>query len=342
MNRIHASFLLLFLSAHLFAQPFKIENIDAAPKDAHFRGMSVVDDHVAWIAGTKGWIGITRDGAKTWTFQQIKNFEKFDFRTLYAFDATTAIAANAGSPASILRTTDGGKNWTVVYSNDHKDAFFDGVDFWNEREGVVYGDPIEGKMLLLRTKDGGKTWEALPDSSRPDLKEGEASFAASGTGIRCVTPNSLFISTGGKVSRVWYSENKGDSWTSLNPPMLQGGTMTGMYSLAFRNSMVGLVVGGDYEKDTVRTDHIYLTTNGGATWTKPSIPTRGLRECVEFISSTDLIATGLPGSDYSTDGGKTWQSLSDERNLYVVRKARKGSLILMCGASGKLKKVVWK
>jgi photosystem II stability/assembly factor-like uncharacterized protein len=113
-----------------------------------------------------------------------------------------------------------------------------------------------------------------------------------------------------------------------------------MYSLAFLNWKNGVVVGGDYEKDTVRTNHIYLTSDFGRTWTKPSIPTRGLRECVEFLSSTELIATGLPGSDYSTDGGKTWKPLSDERNLYVVRKARNGALILMCGASGKIRKVV--
>jgi photosystem II stability/assembly factor-like uncharacterized protein len=340
MNRIQCTFWLLTLVIQLNAQLFKIENIDAAPKDAHFRGMSVVDDNVAWVAGTKGWIGITTDGAKTWSFQQIKGYEKFDFRTLYAFDDKTAIAANAGSPASILRTTDGGKNWKAVYANDHKDAFFDGVDFWNYKEGIVYGDPIEGKMLLLQTKDGGKTFELLPDSSRPILSDGEASFAASGTGIRCISPTSVFISTGGKVSRVWLSHDKGVSWKSINPPVLQGGTMTGMYSLGFLDATHGIVVGGDYDKDTLRTNHVYLTEDAGTTWIKPNAPTRGLRECVEYISPTELIATGMPGSDYSTDSGKTWKALSDERNLYVVRKARKGSLVLMCGASGKLKKII--
>src|SRR5690348_171711 len=173
--RILLSILTLLISQHTFAQPYTLESLDA-PKDAHFRGLSVVDDNVAWVSGTKGWIGVTTDAGKTWSFNQIKDFEKFDFRTLYGFDGKTAIAANAGSPASVLRTIDGGKNWSVVYANEHKDAFFDGVDFWNEKEGIIYGDPIDKKMLLLRTTDGGITWKEIPESSRPVLSEGEASF----------------------------------------------------------------------------------------------------------------------------------------------------------------------
>ena len=339
-RKIVAAFFLLLVGGPIFSQTFRLEDIEAAPKEAHFRGMSVVNDNVAWVSGTKGWIGITDDGGKTWAFSQIKDFEKFDFRTLYAFDKHTAIAANAGAPATILRTTDGGRNWTRVYSNDHPDAFFDGIDFWNKEEGVIYGDPIGKKMLLLGTKDAGKTWQLFPDNARPVLSEGEASFAASGTGIRCLAPTTIVISTGGKVSRLWISNDKGESWRSINPPVLQGATMTGMYSLAIRDSKNFIVVGGDYERDSVRTNHIYRTTDSGKTWVAPIEPTRGLRECVEYISANELIATGLPGSDFSLDGGKTWQKLSDERNLYVVRKARTGTLVLMCGAAGKIKKVI--
>ena len=335
-NRL--SLLLILLAQHTFSQPYIIEALDA-PKDTHFRGLSVVDDNVAWVSGTKGWVGVTIDGGKTWSFNQIKDFGKFDFRTLYGFNGETAIAANAGSPASVLRTTDGGKTWKVIYKNEHKDAFFDGVDFWNDKEGIIYGDPIDSKMLLLKTTDGGVTWKEFPEGSRPVLSEGEASFAASGTGIRCVVPDKIIITTGGKASRVFVSEDKGNSWKTLQPPVLQGGTMTGMYSVAFLNAKDGIVVGGDYERDSLAVNHIFYTNDSGKTWHAPVKPTRGLRECIEYISPTELISTGLPGSDYSTDGGKTWLPLSDERNIYVVRKARRGSLILMCGASGKLKRL---
>ncbi len=60
------------------------------------RGLSVVDDRVAWFSGSKGHVGRTINGGITWTVQQVKDFEKVDFRSLYAFDSLQAIIANAG------------------------------------------------------------------------------------------------------------------------------------------------------------------------------------------------------------------------------------------------------
>lgn len=308
----------------------------ATGTDANFRGLSVVDDSVGWVSGSNGWVGRTVNGGRTWDFKQVKGLERSDFRSLYAFDAQTAVIANAGSPGYILRTTNGGMTWTTVYQNDDKEAFIDGVDFWNSREGMMYGDPIKGRMLLLRTTDGGITWKEMPESSRPLLKEGEASFAASGTGIRCLDKGKLIIATGGKVSRVWTSDDKGVHWNFMEPPVIQGRTMTGIFSIAFLNASSGVIVGGDYEQDTLRTDHIFYTRDGGKTWQRPIVPTGGIRECVEYIDENMLIAVGKQGSDISFDGGMHWQPLSDEKFYDVIRKARKGNLILLAGAKGRL------
>ena len=149
-------YLTLFLmvcAQQLFSQQINWKTIP--PKtDASFRGLSVVDDKVAWVIGSKGWVGRSIDGGNNWEFAQVKGFEKYDFRSLYAFDAKNAIIANAGSPAFILRTSDGGRKWQVAYENADTAAFFDGVDFWNNNEGLIYGDPINGRMLLLSTEDG--------------------------------------------------------------------------------------------------------------------------------------------------------------------------------------------
>jgi hypothetical protein len=163
------------------------QSVEVAPLTAQvnssFRALSVVNNKIAWLAGSNGYVGRTTDGGITWQFHQVKNFEQFDFRSLYAFSNRQAIMANAGSPACILLTTDGGKTWKPVYTNTHPDAFFDGIDFWNNKEGIIYGDPIDGNMLLLRTSNGGKSWRTVTASPQPE--RGEASFAASGTGMRC-------------------------------------------------------------------------------------------------------------------------------------------------------------
>lgn len=327
---------LTLITSSTSAQTLSIKNCEVNIKSS-FRGLSVVNDSVVWVSGSAGWVGRSLNGATTWSFKQVAGFEKVDFRSLYAFDSQKAIIANAGSPASILLTTDGGETWKIVYTNTHKDAFFDGVDFWNDKQGVMYGDPIDSKMLLVKTTDGGKTWQEFPDAQRPLLEQGEASFAASGTGIRCYDKSLLMISTGGKVSRLYSTTNFGKKWTVQSPPVIQGESSTGIFSFAVRNNS-GILVGGDYLKDSLRVQHVLLSKNTGKTWTEPTTPTRGYRECVEFISDQLVLSTGPSGTDVSYNAGIDWVLLSDEKGYHVVRKARTGKLIVIAG-SGKISKV---
>lgn len=333
MKSFYTILLWMVIVTSATAQTLTIKNCNINNLKSSFRGLSVVDDSVVWVSGSQGWVGRSLNGATTWSFKQVAGFEKVDFRSLYAFDSKTAVIANAGSPANIILTTDGGETWKTVYTNTNKDAFFDGVDFWDIKQGVMYGDPIDGRMLLVKTTDGGKTWQEFPNAQRPLLKEGEASFAASGTGIRCYDKSLLMISTGGKVSRLYSSINFGKKWNIQSPPVIQGESSTGIFSFAFRDKNSGILVGGDYLKDSLKVQHVLLTTNAGKTWTAPSTPTRGYRECVEYITDQLVISTGPTGTDVSNNGGMDWSFLSDDKGYHAVRKARKGKLIVITGSS---------
>ncbi|MBS1682503.1 MAG: oxidoreductase [Bacteroidetes bacterium] len=339
MKRILLFVLIGFTTEVSLAQMYQWKNISVNVKSS-FRALSVVDDKVAWAGGSNGFIGRTCDGGITWSFNQVASFEKLDFRSVYAFDSLRAIIANAGSPAMILQTTDGGKNWKSVYKNENKDAFIDGLDFWNEKKGMVYGDPIEGKMLLIKTVDGGNTWADLPEAQRPVLKKGEASFAASGTGIRCYGNEKVVITTGGMVSRLWTTKDGGQHWSVQDLPITQGTESTGAYSSFFWKKK-GVLVGGDFKKDSQMGQHVYITSDQGKIWHVPIRPTRGLRECVEFLKDDYLIAVGPQGADLSNDGGINWIDLSDEKGFHTVRKARDGSLIVAAG-NGKISVILEK
>ncbi|GHN01292.1 oxidoreductase [Cytophagales bacterium WSM2-2] len=325
--------LLFILSFQKTIGQYQWKNTDVAIKSS-FRALSVIDNSVAWVGGTKGTIGRTRDGGKTFSFRQVPGCETLDFRSVYAFDSLNVVIANAGSPAYILRTNDGGKSWKQVYKNEIKEAFIDGIDFWSDKKGMIYGDPINGRMLMISTSDGGMTWGDVPEDQRPLLKEGEASFAASGTGIRCFEKKKIAITTGGKISRLWNSEDAGMTWTVSDLPILQGIESAGAFSSVFWGKK-GVVVGGDYKNEAQTGQHVYVTTDKRKTWTLPIKPTRGLREAVEFLGNDYLIAVGPQGADLSNDGGLNWTALSDEKGFHTIRKARDGSLIIAAG-NGKI------
>lgn len=305
---------------------------------ASFRAVSVVDDQVAWVAGSDGWFGRTKDEGESWEFDKIRLFGDKDFRTLFAFDALNAVVANAGSPAYILRTHDGGENWLPIYQNSDPEIFLDGVDFWNENEGVIYGDPIDGKMTLLVTHDGGYSWEALDENYLPKMDSGEASFAASGTAIRCFEDHKLLIATGGLKSRLFYSENRGRDWQSIETPIRQGSPSEGIFSIAVNHENL-VIVGGDFTKEEETGEHIFISTNFGRKWKEPKIPTNGYREAIEYLDEEVLISCGPSGAELSGDGGQTWVSIPDLKNMHAVRKARMGSLLIAAGRDGILNRI---
>ncbi len=363
---------LILLVTTSSAHNMQLQLIDSKT-NASFRGLSVINDSDAWVSGSKGWVGTTINGGKDWRFRQVKGYEQCDFRSIYAFNAKNAVIANAGAPAYILYTSDSGYTWQKVYENDDSAAFIDGIDFWDHKFGIMYGDPLKGHMLLAHTKDGGKTWTEYPSAECPALSPGEASFAASGTCIKCVQRKKLFIATGGTVSRLLVSKNRGKSWKAINTPILQGTASTGIFTFLPLGKKLWVIAGGDYKNETLRTANLFITENGGENWYEPYQTTRGYTECLQVLKHTDavnasetpiaiftskntntqvavtttgmgmsyknvntLLAVSPQGIDISYNNGNNWTSLSDEKHFHVVKKSRTGNLVLLAGGDGKL------
>lgn len=302
------------------------------------RGLSVISNSVAWASGSNGFTALTTDGGKNWKWAQVPGYETVDFRDIEAFSATDAVMVNAGSPAIILLTRDGGRSWKEVYRNSSPEIFLDGMDFWDRKHGIIYGDPIAGEMQLLETKDGGNTWTNISKQLKIKLAAGEASFAASGTAIRTGKNGNVWIATGGRQSRIFHSTDFGKSWQAYPCPIIQGENSTGPFSLAFINTKNGVAAGGNYLKDTLRKNNLVITRDGGKTWTNPLVSPFGYRSAIEFISHKVLLATGTSGTDISKDGGKRWQNISSE-GFNCVRKAKKGKWILVAGSNGAISSI---
>lgn len=320
-----------------FAQTYNLIPLTAGTNTS-IRGMSVVSDEIAWVSGSNGYIGKTIDGGSSWQWTQPAGYEKLDFRDIEAFDGLKAIIVNAGSPAYVLLTVDGGKTWTERYKNLDSAIFLDGMDFWDEKNGIIFGDPILNKMQLLRTRDGGQSWTNISANVKFDMAVGEAGFAASGTTIRTLPGGRTWIATGGAVANIYFSDNYGYAWKRFNCPIIQGESSTGTFSMAFYSKKKGVVVGGNYLKDKESLNNVLLSSNGGKSWKKPMKPVSGYRSGVAYLNDHVLIATGTSGTDISQDGGQNWYAISDT-GFNVVQKAKKSKLVLLGGNKGNIYKI---
>jgi photosystem II stability/assembly factor-like uncharacterized protein len=323
-----AIFVLAIITGRVFAQ--KIQVIETN-QPVSIRGLSVVNDKVAWLSSSSGYTAITHDGGRTWQWQQVKGFEKADFRDIEAFSDKEAIIMSSGTPALILKTTDGGVSWQLKYRNDDKAYFLDALDFSNKRHGLILGDPIDKKFLLLETNDGGDNWHKL--ANLPDAEEGEAAFAASGTCIRLLKDGSVGFVTGGKVARYFTAGPKYEKWFDVNLPIAQGKESQGAFSLA----LYGLAfVGGDYSnnKETEGTSVYFKGATIKNGYEHSSTPS-GYQSCVECIKDADYISTGTTGSNFTNDGGRNWRQI-DTTSFNVCRKAKNGKLVLLAGDKGKI------
>jgi photosystem II stability/assembly factor-like uncharacterized protein len=341
MKRNTLLLLLLTVAITSFAQKkFPTVQVVAQGTKTSIRGLSVVNNFVVWASGSNGTVGLSANGGKDWKWMKVKGFEKADFRDIEAFDAHTAVIIAVGEPAYILRTTDAGESWKLVFEDKTKGMFLDAMEFWNKNDGKVIGDPIKGRVYVAVTKDGGQTWKPTPYDDRPIADSGEAFFAASGTNIRAVDNNKAVIVSGGVVSNLFINDQK------INIPIVQGKETTGANSIAVwhRYKKKGadhfVVVGGDFNSDSSSYKNCVYSTDRGQTWKASAVPPNGYRSCVEYLAEKQLVTCGLTGVDYSFDGAKTWQPISTE-SFHVVRIAKNGTAVFLAGTNGKIAKLVF-
>lgn len=326
-------FLLFFLLITLQSAKAQTIAIVAQGQPCSIRGLSVVNNQVAWVSGSKGHVAITSNGGKTWKWQQVKGFEQSDFRDVEAFSEKEAIIMSSGTPAIILKTTDGGINWKTVYRHNDKAYFLDAMAFADQQHGYILGDPIDRKFLLLETTNGGESWNTL--TNLPASLPGEAAFAASGTCI-IASKNSLAFVTGGSNSRWLSSATDKFSWSDALLPLKQGKASAGAFSIAIgKNHFV--IAGGDYV-DNKSADSVacYVKAPSHLVDMQKALHSpAGFQSCVAFIKGNTFIATGTSGTNITTDGGKNW-NLIGTKSFNVCQKAKAGKLVLIAGDQGKI------
>jgi photosystem II stability/assembly factor-like uncharacterized protein len=309
--------------------------------DSSIRALEVTSNQGVWWAGANGLVGHSKDGGATWNIDtlRLKDGSLPSFRSI-AVTNEAAFVLTIASPAVLFRRDFEGENWDSVYVNKDPAIFFDSMAFWDDREGIAMGDATAECLTVILTRDGGRNWNLVDCSNLPEVavaEEGqkEAAFAAS-NGNLVVHEDEVWMASGGVVSRMYHSSDRGRSWLVSNTPIAQGGAMTGMFSAARCNESgdAGLAWGGNWEAMDDNSANKIVTSDGGKHW-ELLIPGAGpgYRSCVQYVPNSmcqGIWAVGIPGVSQSWDGGATWTTEADS-SYYTVRFDPEGKTAWLAG-----------
>jgi photosystem II stability/assembly factor-like uncharacterized protein len=215
-------------------------------------GVTFTDALHGWVVGGAeqnafGTILVTSDGGETWRTQWSKG------NVLYAaafIDETRGWVAGWGR---ILATADGGRHWRVQRVGVPQDGWFYDVTFADADHGWAVGEDGNLRGLVIATIDGGAHWtKQNPDAPGPLLS---VSFADAEHGCAGGVDGVLLTTDDGgatwKRHRIRYEYPDGSGSYVLDE---------GFCSVSRSDALHITAVSG--------TGLVYVTTDGGATWTK--------------------------------------------------------------------------
>ena len=208
----------------------------------------------------------------------------------------------------IIKTKDGGENWSLQRSDINVDQPLFSVYFRNPNEGWAVGL----WSLILHTTDGGATWSTVTLQPPPGAKKADRNLYR----IFADARGTLFIAC--EQGRVIRSADGGNSWTYLE---------TG-YSGSFWSGIAlqdgTLLVGG-------LRGTIYRSIDGGKMWNASQSTFKSSITDMLQLPDKSIIAVGLDGvSLISRDDGATFSGnqRSDRVPFTALAESPSGSTVM--------------
>jgi photosystem II stability/assembly factor-like uncharacterized protein len=228
------------------------------------------------------------DGGLTWT-QTLVGLGALPAVWSVSF-SDNQIGAIVGQSGFIFKTTDGGLTWAMLNNGIGGVSFYD-LEMFDDNAGLAVGD----NGYFLRTANGGNRWE----TGRLIVTGVVAGRNENLQAVDVVDEN--FAVAAGFEGVVYKTFDRGVTWQSIGYPNLPGDFF--ISDVKFINRNRGYVTGNNPGS----VQNMFLTTDGGATWT-PANTNGG--HSMDFVDANHGWVVGISGvGSRTTDGGATWQQM---------------------------------
>jgi photosystem II stability/assembly factor-like uncharacterized protein len=297
---------------------------------------------------------VTTDGGKNWRSGQVNDAKWLQFRGVRAVNENVAYLLSIGNDPTnfrIYKTEDGGSTWSKQFTNELTGAFYDCFAFWTPKRGIAHSDSVNGVFPDLRTEDG-TTWQSI-SSNMPPALPGEFSFSSSNTCVATQGENNAWIATGGSTSaRILATTDGANTWNAYDTPLVSSPS-AGAFTVDFRDSVNGIVGGGDLDPTDPDNARTASSGDGGHTWTLTNAPpvtgaifglsyVRQIGTCkgkvCKDVARYVVVTANTGGAAWTPDEGTTWYVLPGVTGEWAVAFATPGAGWLV-GAGGNIWKI---
>lgn len=287
---------LMLLSFHSLSAQSAWERVTGVPQENGLRAIVKIPGTQRLLAvGEGSTVMLSSDSATSWQLLLNPGGLNNQFKCMDVCFLDSLVGFICGSEQTILKSSDSGKTWRVVYASGSSKMLHQ-LAFATPTHGFAIGED----KILLRTTDGGVSWviQVLPPSDGLF----NIAFADSLTGfITTWSDSSLFKTYDGGIT-----------WLSL--PLPTGLPSMFIDEIRFVNDTLGYLGGSSGE-----ITKLFRTTDKGLSWVEvyTGWPT-GLGGKFLFFDDQNMLYALPTYVEYTTfilsskDGGMTW-----EENLHV-------------------------
>ncbi len=247
------------------------------------RGICLADENLCIAVGDssgKGMIFRSSDGGNSWAVKLRRVGVLLEDCCFTTPDSGYVV----GGSSALLRTSNGGQNWSTVTGLPVSSGFA-AIHFVSHRIGTIVGTG----GAILRTSDGGTTWSNQTNSAY-GLPLQDVHFVTPDTGLAV-----------GLLGTVLRTVNGGALWSKINAGVTQS-----FNGVAFADARHAVIVGSNAT--------LLRSSDYGASWSAvplAGVPAAATLEQVIFPSPQVGYISGAGGLILrSEDGGASWRLLA--------------------------------